>query len=66
MANNPLKAAIFNSGKKQLQLSINTGIHHTRLNLIINGWIKANDEEKRLLAEELGQPESVLFPDYHK
>ena len=63
MSFNPLKVAIFNSGKKQLQISINTGIHHTRLNLIINGWIKPNEEEKKLLAEELGSSEVDLFPE---
>ena len=58
-----LKTAVFQSGKKQLDISFYTGIHHTRLNLILNGWIKPNGKEKELLSKALGRSVAELFPE---
>ena len=63
MSINPLRLAILESGKKQLEISLNTGIYHTRLNLIINGWISPNERERQLIAVELGKTAEELFPD---
>jgi hypothetical protein len=62
MSLTPLKLLVLNSGQKQLRIALNTGIHHTRLNLILNGWIKPNENEKKLLSQELGKSVNELFP----
>ena len=59
----PIKKVILYSGKKQLQVALNTGMHPTRLNLILNGWISPNEKEKYLLAQEMGKSVGELFPE---
>jgi hypothetical protein len=59
----PIKIAIFESGRRQLEIAKNTNINPARLSLISNGWVTPNDRERRILSEELDKPVVELFPE---
>lgn len=57
-----LKTAIFNSGRRQIEIAAAAGIHETRLSKIANGWEEASDDEKDALAVALQTTRRKLFP----
>lgn len=57
-----LRDAIFRSGRSQIEIARQVGIHESRLSKIVRGWLEANDEERQILARALRTTEDELFP----
>ncbi len=60
--NMALKFAIVNSRKRQIEIAKRARIHETRLSKIINGYLDANEDEKKALARVLRTSVDELFP----
>lgn len=60
--NRKLKALRALNGKRQVDISRETGISQSRLSLIEGGLTRIRDEEKRAIAEAVGGEPAVLFP----
>jgi len=61
--NNRLRALRVFAGKRQIDISAETGISQSRLSLIEGGLSRIRDEEKRAIANALGQKPEMLFPE---
>lgn len=61
--NTALKVAFVETGKKQIVVASQLGIHDSRLSKIINGHIEPTDTEKRALSKALRRPVGDLFPE---
>lgn len=61
--NAALKLAIFNSGKRQIDIAEKAGMDETKLSKIIRGYRTASPEERSALARVLRKPIHELFPD---
>jgi transcriptional regulator with XRE-family HTH domain len=59
----PLKWAIFNSGKRQVEIARKTGIHESRLSKLAKGWAEPTEAEKKTLSRVLHMPPDELFPE---
>jgi transcriptional regulator with XRE-family HTH domain len=59
----PLKRAIFNSGKRQIEIARKAGIHESRLSKLANGYVDPTDDEKKSLSRVLHAPPDELFPE---
>lgn len=60
--NRRIKAIRAFRGLRQVDLSKRTGIGQSRISLIEGGFSRIRDEEKRAIAEALGEKPEVLFP----
>ena len=63
---NRLKEARFFSGKPQIQLWLETGIHYSTISRIECGYIEPNNEWKKKLAKALNVMQDWLFPEDSK
>ncbi len=61
----PLKMELVKRGLLQIDLSMKSGIHPSRICQACNGRIDLSDDEKATLAEVLGLPLLKLFPAQH-
>lgn len=61
--NNRLRALRVFAGKRQVDISAETGISQSKLSLIEGGLIRICDEEKRAIAVALGTKAELLFPE---
>lgn len=61
--NHKLKVAIVSSGKRQLELAEQLGLHETLLSKFVNGWREPSDEQKKLIARALKAHVRDLFPE---
>ena len=59
---NRLKEARFFTGKPQIQLWLETGIHYSTISRIECGYIEPNDTCKKKLAKALNVKKEWLFP----
>jgi len=57
-----LKIAIVKSGRHQVQVAREAGIHVSQLSRLVNGRDTPSPRQKRELARVLGQPPGMLFP----
>ncbi len=60
--NRRIKAIRAFRGLRQVDLGKRTGIGQSRISLIEGGFSRIRDEEKRAIAEALGEKLEVLFP----
>lgn len=60
--NSALKLAIWNSGRTQLSIAQEAGLHESRLSQIVRGHRPATTDEQEALARVLGLPRHELFP----
>jgi transcriptional regulator with XRE-family HTH domain len=58
----PLARAIWESGRRQVELAQRVGLHDSQLSRIVHGFRPASPEERKALARELRKPVAVLFP----
>ena len=58
---NKLKEARFFSGKTQIQLWLETGIHYCTISRIECGYLKPTEEQKKKLAKALDRERGWLF-----
>ena len=56
-----LKIAIVSSGRSQRELSRESQVAENRLSSIVRGWMDPRDDERRAIADALGQPVDDLF-----
>ena len=61
--NLPLKIAIVESGRSQLELAKATDMHESRLSHIVNGHRDPSDAERKALARVLRRKIADLFPE---
>jgi transcriptional regulator with XRE-family HTH domain len=61
MKNGRLKLAIFESGVKQKELALKTGIPNAYISMGINGRYVFTEFQMRKIAEVLGRPVRTLF-----
>jgi len=57
-----LRTALFNSGKKQIDVAKKADIHEARLSKIAHGHVTAKPEERKRLARVLRTTIAALFP----
>ena len=58
-----LKRAIFDSGKRQIEIARRAEIHESRLSKLANGYFTPTADEKVRLAKALRVSVSQLFPE---
>jgi inorganic triphosphatase YgiF len=58
-----LKVAIVQSGKPQIVIASEAGIHESRLSKIVRGHLLANDDEQKALAKALRRARHELFAE---
>jgi transcriptional regulator with XRE-family HTH domain len=58
-----LKIGFIKAGRTQRQVAMQIGLPETRLSAVVNGWVTASPEERRLIAAALDQPVAILFGD---
>lgn len=58
-----LKTAIFASGIPQVEVASRTGIHYTKISMIVNGRREPSDDEKKAIARVLRKKVDHLFPE---
>jgi transcriptional regulator with XRE-family HTH domain len=58
-----LKRAIFNTGKRQIEIARKAGIHESRLSKLTNGYVEPTEREKKILSRVLQAPPDELFPE---
>jgi len=58
-----LKLAMLESGRRQIEISLSTGISQGRLSNIANRWVRPTIREQTLLSRELDRPVEKLFPE---
>jgi lambda repressor-like predicted transcriptional regulator len=58
-----LKIAVLKKDVSFFEISLETGIHHTRLSQISNGWATPREDEKERIAAVLGVPVVEIFPN---
>jgi len=56
-----VKEMLRERGIKQVQVALDLDMHPSRLNLILNGWLRPNDEVQELLSTYLDVDPSELF-----
>ena len=56
-----VKEMLKERGIKQVQVALDLDMHPSRLNLILNDWLRPNDEVQELLAIYLDVEASELF-----
>ena len=61
--NRRLKALRALVGKRQVDISRETGISQGRLSLIEGGLTRIREEEKKAIAQALGHRADQIFPD---
>lgn len=57
----PLRHILSEEGRKQSWLAERTGIHYSRLSLIVNG-LHPSQSEAKAIAEALGRSVKAVFP----
>jgi hypothetical protein len=58
----PLRRAIFESGRRQIEIARDAKIHYSTLSLVANGYRQATDDEQAALARVLRKKKAELFP----
>jgi transcriptional regulator with XRE-family HTH domain len=58
----PLKVAILERGRTQIEVAHRTGIAESRLSKIVRGHVEPTKAERRCIAKELGADEASIFP----
>ena len=61
LPNQTAKEMLKARGIKQVQVALDLDMHPSRLNLILNGWLRPNTEVQELLAHYLDVDASDLF-----
>lgn len=61
--NRTAKEMLRERGIKQVQVALDLDMHPSRLNLILNGWLRPNDELQQLLASYLDVDADELWSD---
>jgi plasmid maintenance system antidote protein VapI len=57
----PLKLAILESGRSQMEIAAATGIHYSQISLIVRGWREPSPEQRARLSAVLGRKPEALF-----
>jgi len=58
-----LKIAIIESGRSQVDIAKEVGLHDTKLSFIVNGHREASPAERKALARVLKRKQADLFPE---
>lgn len=58
-----LKLAILESGKTQMDIAAEVGVHFTKLSMIVRGHRQPSATEQRRIARVLRRPVHDLFPE---
>ena len=59
--NMALKIAFIESGRSQIEVAGETGIHESRLSKIVHGHLDPSDDEQKALAKALRRTRTQLF-----
>jgi len=64
--NLPLKMAFVEKGIRQIKAARDLGWDSSKLSKFVNGWLDPKPAEREALADYIGMPEDVLFPNLTK